>query len=293
MNIKKKICFIINPISGIGRQKTVEKLIDKLLDTSAFDHQLAYTEAPKHATLLATKAAREGFDIVVAVGGDGSVNEVAKGLINSQTAMGILPAGSGNGLARHLGIPMNLQKAISVLQTGKTERIDSIQFNEDFFVNVAGIGFDAHIGWQFSTYGKRGFSSYLKVIIRELLAFKTHPFELVIDGNLFHKNAYLVSFANGSQWGNNAFIAPTADIRDGIMDVVILKKFSSWMAIPIGFKLFSKKIHTVAAVELFKAKEVIVKQKSTIAHLDGEPVQCGQTIVVKVNPLSLNVIVPL
>lgn len=292
MNTRKKICFIINPISGIGKQKTVEKLIADLLDTDTFDHTIAYTEAPKHAVQLAKQAADAGFDIVVAVGGDGSVNEVAKGLIGTSTAMAILPAGSGNGLARHLGISMDLRKAIRSLQTDAVKTIDTIRFNNEHFVNVAGVGFDAHIGWEFAHFGKRGLSSYLKVVLRELSALKTQPFELIVDGIHLQRNAYLISFANGSQWGNNAFIAPFADVSDGIMDVVIIKKFSLLMSFFIAYKLFNKKINTSSSVEIIKARKVILKQQTHIAHIDGEPVESGQTIDITVNPLSLKVIVP-
>jgi diacylglycerol kinase (ATP) len=292
LNQKRKICFIINPISGIGRQKTIEQLITDVLDTASFDHTIVYTKAPKHATELAQKAASDGFDIIVAVGGDGSVNEVAKGLIGTEAAMAILPAGSGNGLARHLHIPLNLKQAMLLLQQGSRKKMDTIQFNDEHFVNVAGVGFDAHIGWEFSRFGKRGFSSYLKVITRELPALKTQRFELILNGRSMHTDAYLISFANGSQWGNNAYIAPLADITDGVMDVVIIKKFSWLKSIPLGYKLFRKKIHTATAVEIIKTKEVIVKQTNNIAHIDGEPIEAGQTILIKVNPLSLNVIVP-
>lgn len=293
MNRKKKICFIINPISGIGRQKTVEKLIPGLVDTSAFEYSIAYTQAPKHAIALAKQAAANGYDLVVAVGGDGSVNEVAKGLIGSPVAMGILPAGSGNGLARHLGIPMNLKKAILLLQTGTVKTIDSIKFNKESFVNIAGVGFDAHIGWEFSRFGKRGLSSYLRVIFRELSALKTQTFELLLDDERkIARNAYLIGFANGSQWGNNAYVAPFADVSDGIMEVVIIKKFPWMMAFLIAYKLFNKKINTSSAVEIFKARKVILNQSSAIAHIDGEPLESGTVIEIEVNPLSLNVIVP-
>jgi diacylglycerol kinase (ATP) len=292
LSTKKKICFIINPVSGIGKQKTVEKLIATLLDRTAFEYDIAYTRAPKHATTLAEQASANGFDVVVAVGGDGSVNEVARGLIGSSTALGILPAGSGNGLARHLGIPMNLKKAIHILQTGLPKAIDSIQFNKDYFVNIAGVGFDAHIGWEFSRFGKRGLSSYLKVILRELSNLKPQHFELSVDDIHLQRDAYLISFANGSQWGNNACIAPLADVSDGIMDVVILKKFSLPMSIQMAYKLFHKKIDTSSSVEIIKARKVILKQQNTIAHMDGEPVESGQTIEITVNPLSLHVIVP-
>ncbi|MES2590436.1 MAG: YegS/Rv2252/BmrU family lipid kinase [Bacteroidota bacterium] len=291
--MKKKICFIVNPISGVGRQKVMEKLIDQYLDRTLFDYEIVYTKAAKHATILSRQAVADGFNIVVAVGGDGSVNETAKGLIGSSAAMAIVPTGSGNGLARHLKIPLNLKKAMEVINLAKEVSIDSVQINNDTFINIAGVGFDAHIGWEFAKFGKRGFSSYLKVIARELPKYKAQDFELIIDGKTIKRNAFLISFANGSQWGNNAHIAPSADVSDGIMDISILKSFSFFNAISIGYRLFRKTMHLSPFLETIRSKEVIVKQShSTIAHTDGEPVELGNIISIKVNPLSLRVIVP-
>ncbi len=289
---KKSICFIVNPVSGIGRQKVIEKLIDEQLDRTLFDYEIAYTKAAKHAIQLSTEAASRKIDIVVAVGGDGSVNETAKGLLNTNSAMAIIPTGSGNGLARHLNIPLNLKKAMLVINKGKQTAIDTVQMNEEKFVNVAGIGFDAHIGWEFAKFGKRGFSSYLKVISREFPRYKAQDFELIIDGNSVTKNAYLISFANGSQWGNNAHIAPTADISDGLLDIAILKDFKFTNALSIGYRLFKRTIHQSAFLETIKVKEVIVRQQGTIAHIDGEPIEIGKELKIKINPLSLKVIIP-
>lgn len=289
---KKKICFIVNPISGIGRQKLIEKLIDEELDRQRADYEIVYTKAAKHATGLAKDAAQRGFDIVVAVGGDGSVNETAKGLVGTTTAMAILPAGSGNGLARHLKIPLKLKQAMHIIQSGKRVAIDTIRFNEETFVNVAGVGFDAHIGWEFAKFGKRGFASYLKVIRREFPKYKAQDFELEIDGTNFRKNAYLISFANGSQWGNNAYIAPEADISDGWMDVAILKDFKFHQGLSLGIKLFRKTLHTSSFLEVIKAKQVLLRQHGTIAHIDGEPLEIGQTIHISIQPQSLFVICP-
>ncbi len=292
MSTKKKICFIVNPVSGIGRQKVIEKLIDQLLDRTLFEYEIQYTKAAKHATELAKDAAARNFDIVVAVGGDGSVNETAKGLIGSKTAMAIIPTGSGNGLARHLKIPIDLKKAMDVINNGAITKVDSIRFNDETFVNVAGIGFDAHIGWEFAKFGKRGFSSYLKVILREFPKYKARKYELEIDGKTIYHEAFLISFANGSQWGNNAYIAPTADISDGVMDIAILKNFKFMSALSIGYRLFKGSLHQSAHLDIIKAKEVKVKQPSTIAHIDGEPIEIGNEIHIKVDSLSLNVIVP-
>lgn len=289
--MKKKICFIVNPISGVGRQKLIEKLIDECLDRMLYDYEIAYTKAAKHATELAGQAAAKGFDIVVAVGGDGSVNETAKGLIGTTTTMAIMPAGSGNGLARHLKIPLNLKKAMNIINAGKEKQIDTIQFNENPFVNIAGVGFDAHIGWEFAKFGKRGFSSYLRVIRKELPKYKAQDFELIIDGKTLQRKAFLISFANGSQWGNNAHIAPLADISDGVMDIVVLKDISFFSAISVGLGLFRKTLHRSSHLEIIKCKEAVIKQNKTIAHIDGEPIEAGKEIWVKVNPLSLKVLV--
>lgn len=292
MSQKKKICFIINPISGVGRQKVIEGLIDKYLDRSIYEYEVAYTKAAKHAIELSKEAVARNVDVVVAVGGDGSVNETAKGLAGSDTAMAIIPTGSGNGLARHLKIPMDLKKAMTVLNAMNIKAIDTIRINDERFVNVAGIGFDAHIGWEFAKFGKRGFSSYVKVITRELPKYKAQDFELTIDGKTITKNAYLISFANGSQWGNNAKIAPEADISDGIMDIAILKDFRFISAFSIGIKLFRGTLHDSSYLEVIKAKEVIVHQKGNIAHIDGEPIETGNELRIKVEPLSLKVIIP-
>ncbi|HEX8515499.1 MAG TPA: diacylglycerol kinase family protein [Bacteroidia bacterium] len=290
--MKKKICFIVNPISGVGRQKLIEKLIDESLDRTIYEYQIVYTRAAKHAIELAREAAFNRTDVVVAVGGDGSVNETAKGLVNTQTAMAIIPTGSGNGLARHLMIPLKLKKAMEIINRGKTTMIDTIRLNDETFVNVAGIGFDAHIGWEFAKFGKRGFSSYVKVILREFPKYKAQDFELVIDGKSTTKNAYLISFANGSQWGNNACIAPGADISDGIMDIAVLKDFNLFTGILIGYRLFQKTLHLSSHLETIRAKEVIVRQKGNIAHIDGEPIECGKELKIKVDHLSLKVIIP-
>ena len=288
--MKKKICFIINPVSGIGKQKVVEKLVVQHLDLSLFDYKIVYTDAPKHATLLARQAAAEQYDIVAAVGGDGSVNEVSAGLIGTTTAMAILPAGSGNGLARHLNIPLDLPKAIHLLNSGKPVAIDTIRLNDFTFANVAGVGFDAHIGHQFARYGKRGFSSYIKIVLRELKKYKAQEYELIIDGKSVFKKAFLISFANGSQWGNNAYIAPVADISDGVMDICILSNVNWSSGISVAWHLFRKKLHLTQQLEIIKAKEVTVIQKGSIAHIDGEPIETGNSISLKVNPMSLLVV---
>ena len=290
--IKKKIYFIVNPISGFGKQKIIEKLVEQHLDHSLFQSEIVYTKAAKHATELARQAAINNYDIVVAVGGDGSINEIGRGLIGTETALAIVPAGSGNGLARHLNIPLNIEKAIQVINQLKEIRVDTIQFNEEHFFNIAGIGFDAFINAKIAKLSKRNFFAYFKVIAQEFYKYKEQNFEIVINGKTHNKKAFLICFANGAQWGYNSFISPLADNKDGLIDIAILKDVSIFNVLKLAFQLLNKTIHLSPHLEIIKAKEVTIKQLMNDAHIDGESVEIGNTIAVKVNPLSLKVIIP-
>jgi len=289
---KKKICFIVNPISGFGKQKIIEKLIKQHLNLSIFDYKIDYTKAAKHATELTKQAVADNYDIVVAVGGDGSINEIGRGLIGTNTALAIIPAGSGNGLARCLNIPLNLVKAIAVINKGKEKRIDTFQFNNEHFFNIAGIGFDAFIGAKIAKLSNRGFSSYFKLIAQEFYKFKEQNFEIIIDGKSQHKSAFLICFANGPQWGFDSYISPHADNTDGLIDIAILKDVSIFNVLKLVYKLLNKTIHKSPNLEIIRAGEVTIKQISNLAHVDGESVEIGNTILLKVHPLSLKVIVP-
>ncbi len=291
-SIKRKIVFIINPISGVGKQKAIEKLIDNFLDKEQFDVKIEYTQRRGHATEIATDAVKNNFDIVVAVGGDGSVNEIGRGLVNTSVALGIIPAGSGNGLARHLGIPLDHSKAIKSLNTGKISTIDSMKINDNFCAGIAGVGLDAHIGWKFSEFGKRGLSSYIKVFLKEFFSYKKNEYSILIDGKNYKREAMLISLANSSQFGNNAYISPTADITDGLIDVCILKPFPKILTPYLAFLMFNKTITGSSYMEIIRGKNISIIQNNDQAHIDGEPLILGKTINAIINPLSLNVVVP-
>jgi len=291
--MKRKILFIINPISGTGKKKIVEKKIKEYLDFEQFDYKIQYTNAPRHAIALA-KSAIGKYDIVVAVGGDGSVNEVSNGLIGSSTALGIIPAGSGNGFARHMKIPLQISKAIKLLNKHSIQTVDAISINSEYFVNVAGLGFDAHIAHQFEKFGKRGFISYLQLVFSEYLNYKPEKYTLQIDGKTIEREAFLVSFANSTQFGNAAHIAPTAKIDDGQLKVCILKQFPAYKALFIGLRLFLKNIHKSKYMETISCKELIYKKKGEILpHMDGEAVIFKNDLNLKVLPLALKVICPI
>ena len=289
----KRILFIINPVSGIGKHKVEEGLITQRLDRTLYIPEIIYTNAAGHATEISRKASTDGVDIVVAVGGDGTVNETAAGLVGTATAMAIVPAGSGNGLARHLKIPMNVKRAIDIINRGKILKIDTATINDQLFVNLAGVGFDASVAKKFSEAGTRGFSTYLRITNNSYKQYEPKQYTLVIDGKVFKRRALLISFANSSQFGNNTSIDPAASINDGYIDVCIVGKMPYWKALLYSPLLFLKKFDQTRYVEIIRAKEVVLKRKKgKTIHLDGDPKTMGKELTMRINPLSLNVIVP-
>ncbi len=290
--MSKKILFLINPISGIGKQKTIERYIESELDLKKLDINIQYTEYKGHARELAAKAIGV-YDAVVAVGGDGTVNEVASRLVDTDTALAIVPTGSGNGLARYLNIPMRIHKAIQSLNYFVEKRIDTMKVNQFCSVNVAGIGFDAHISHNFEGKKLRGPLGYLQLITTEFANYQSENYQLTIDNKSFDRKAFLISFANSSQYGNNIHIAPNAQIDDGWIDVSIIHDFPKINAPAMVFSLLDKSINKNDNDEVVRAKEIQIEHPSELkAHIDGEPVFLGTKAIIKIKPLSLKVIVP-
>jgi len=289
----RRIFFIVNPISGSGKQRAIERLIEKHLDLNSNSFKVVFTEYRGHATELTREAISDGAGIVVAVGGDGTVNEVGRGLVGTETALAVIPTGSGNGLARHLGLPMNFRRAIEVINRAKRKKIDTATLNNRFFVSVAGVGFDAHIARKFDQTTKRGFISYFNIATSSYRNYKPRSYKISIDGQMVKRKALFISFANSSQFGNNVSLDPGAEIDDGLIDVCIVKKIPFWKAILISPLFFIKKFDKTPYIEIIKAKEVILKRKKgKYVHLDGDPGKEGKSFIIKVHPLSLQVIIP-
>ncbi len=289
----EKILFIVNPVSGSGRQKRIGGLIERYLDKSRYQSRIHFTERKGHAIELAKAAVAEGVTVVVAVGGDGTVNEVGQGLVGSKTALAIIPTGSGNGLARHLKIPRNFRKALGIINQGKRYTIDTATLNGSFFVNVAGVGFDAHVARKFEKTTQRGFLSYFSISTSAYTRYRPKKYTITVDGNVFIRRALMVSFANSSQFGNNTTIAPKATLDDGLIDVCILRKLPFWKITLLSPLVFTKQFDKTPYLEIIQGKEVTVtRKKGKYIHLDGDPVKEGRSFAVKVHPLSLQVIVP-
>ncbi len=283
-----KICFIINPISGKGRAKGIAELIEKYLDKSKFTYEILYTTAKGDATRLSKDASEKGLDLVIAVGGDGTVHEVGKALIHTNTALGIIPAGSGNGLALHCNIPTDPKKAIELINRMTLHDIDTIQVDMDHYLNMAGIGFDAHIAWRFAEHGKRGLFNYIKLILFDYFSYKNNEYNLTIDGKTISRQSFLISFANSAQYGNNFRISPHSKINDGYLDVVILHPFSTWSAPSMLFNLLRSQPSKY--IEIIPAKEVIIHGGPFKAHMDGEPATFNKDACLKINPNSLKLL---
>lgn len=288
---KTKVLFIINPISGTGRQKVIEKLLEKHLNINKFDYDITYTQRAKHAIEIA-KEAKDKYDIIAAVGGDGSVNEIGCELIDSNTALAIIPVGSGNGLARHLKIPLNIKKAIETIKQLKKTTIDVVKINEGYFLGTAGTGFDARIGWLFSQSKKRGFWTYFKITVKEYFNYSEGDYDITIDGKKFITKALLVTFANSNQYGNNAFISPNSKLDDGLIRIMILKKFPLIYSLNFAYKLFTKKITTFKYIKELKGTNISIFPPMKELHIDGEPALTEKGVKLTIQPLALKIIVP-
>ena len=289
---KKKIVFIINPKAGAKSKVNVADIIKSTI-SGELDYEIIYWEHLAQWPEIKTKILTNNYDIAVAVGGDGTVNQLARTLINTNISLAILPKGSGNGLARHLTIPLETKKAVELLTNGKEISIDSGFINDEAFFCTSGIGFDAHIGTLFAENKTRGFFTYLKMTLSELIKYQSQEYLLTLNGMQIKRKAFLITFANASQYGNNVYIAPKADIKDGMIDICILKPFKFWDVPGIGWRLFNKTAHRSSFIEMHKASAVeIIRSAEGPIHFDGEPLTMGAKIQIEIKPASLKVIVP-
>lgn len=268
----ERIFLIINEFAGHKQAAKVVESVVPFLRKSGKAVEYSFTNHPGHATELAAQASAAGFDLVVAVGGDGTVNETALGLIGTETPMGIIPMGSGNGLARELGISMNMRKSARTLIDGNTLHLDVCTLNSQRFLCTSGIGFDALVADKMSKASSRGFLKYVQLVVQESIYFKPVAVKLIIDGKTVETSVFLITFANASQFGNNAFIAPGASMTDGLIDVIVVRKFAKiWMPL-FAIALFSKMVPVLPFVDCFKAKKIELEVANTpYYHFDGEP----------------------
>ncbi|TGE28298.1 diacylglycerol/lipid kinase family protein [Hymenobacter metallicola] len=288
-----RICFLVNPNSGTNRRQDVPALIARYLPGEAVAYEVRLTQYAGHAVELARQAAADGFRIVVAVGGDGTVNEVGRGLLGTAAALGILPRGSGNGLARHLRVPLALPEAIRQLATPAFQRIDVGYINERAFFCTAGLGFDAHVSKCFAVAGTRGLGTYVQVALREYRRYQPTPIQVTMQGNTLATNCYMLAFANAAQYGNNAYIAPLADIADGLLDLCLIDALPLRRAVRVGIGLALGNLPASGAAVYHTCSQVRVQAARALGfHVDGDYVGDAREFDVRLEPLALEVAVP-
>jgi YegS/Rv2252/BmrU family lipid kinase len=288
----KNISFIVNPRAGSGQTLALEKMIRQYAGAHHDSFDIHYTQAQGHATELAAAHAREGYDIIVAVGGDGTINEVARGLVGTATTMGIVPKGSGNGLARHLGIPLNTAQAVNALFNSEELAIDVFRVNGKLSLNVSGIGFDGHVTNLFGVKSGRGLLGYVTVTVQEFTTFR--EFTAVIDTNdsRFSRNAFIIAIANSSQYGNNAYIAPAASVCDGLLHVNFLKKIPLYR-MDFVYDFFAGRVGNSPYSEIIETAGMKITTSSPIPfHVDGEPAGTSDHFDIALTPGALRILYP-
>ena len=288
----KNIAFIVNPNSATKNKRHIVKQIDKLLDRNLWTANIVYTEYSGHATELALQYAQLGFDAVVAVGGDGTVSEVASGLRDTDTALGIIPVGSGNGLARHLNIPLRIQKAIEMLNNAEVITVDYGLVNDRPFFCTCGTGFDALISEDFAHASKRGLHTYIEKIVQDFFKYVPQHYTLTGENINLETDAFLITFANANQWGNSAYIAPKASVQDGLMDICIATDISLASTPALAVKLFNKTIDTSKHVTTIRTDKIHLKRENAGPfHADGDPIEIGTEIDIQIIHDGLKVLV--
>ena len=288
----KRIVFIVNPISGTTTKKRVPEVIAATIDKEQFDYEIVYTEYAGHAFELAAKARDAGADIVVAVGGDGTVNEIGRALVHSNTALAIIPCGSGNGLARHLLLPINVKRSIEIINACEIHALDYGIINDHPFFCTCGMGFDAFVSMKFAEAGKRGIATYVETVLREGLSYEPETYEIIDAEGVTRHKAFLISCANASQYGNNAYIAPQASMSDGMMDIIIMEPFDVLDAPQISIDMMNKTLDKSSKIKTFKCDRLrIRRQREGVIHYDGDPVMSGKEVEVRLIPKGIKIVV--
>ncbi len=289
---RKHLVFIINPCAGVRRNKLIQDAVEAGLDRNQYSYDLQYTQYAKHGIELAAAAAKEGAYAVVAVGGDGSVNDIVNGLQGSSTALAIIPAGSGNGMARTLKIPKNIHQAIAIINRNNTAMMDIAYANDRLFVSNAGVGFEALISEKFTHSRRRGLAVYSWLVVKHLWQYQPLEWQIEIDGKKITECAFIVTVANGQQFGYNFHIAPTADWQDGLLDLVIVKKFPLALGVPIAIRSLNGTLLQSPYVRHFRGKEITISHpKLKLVQTDGDAHECTSSIHFKIVPHAQKIFV--
>ncbi|MEG1497883.1 MAG: diacylglycerol kinase family protein [Bacteroidales bacterium] len=291
---RKKVVFIINPLSGLGRHRVVEKLVEKHIDKTIYDYYVKYISPSMNMESLARLAAEDGCNVVVAVGGDGSVNAVARGIFGTKATLGIIPVGSGNGLANFLGISLHIKEALEVLNEHHTMLIDTLMVEGERVLSIAGVGYDAVIAEKMKRTKIRGFAAYMRFAIEAFVRYKPKYYKIEYGEKKITTKALFIAFANSNQFGYRRPISPDAKIDDGLMNVCIVEKPPVYLVSWVGFNLFfHHHLFGTQYIKSFTTDRVKISQrKARIMNIDGEAVKMPKVFTIEVEPKSISVIVP-
>ncbi|MEG0010573.1 MAG: diacylglycerol kinase family lipid kinase [Muribaculaceae bacterium] len=293
MEERRKILAIINPISGTTNKEYMPQTITDTIDTSIYQLKIRFSQRPGHATDLTKRAIDEGYYAVLAIGGDGTVNEIASALRDSNTALGIIPCGSGNGLARHLNIPLNAEKALNIINENNIQSLDYCTANEHPFFCTCGVGFDAHISEKFAQSKKRGPLTYFQTTLGEYLKYRSQVYSIETNDRTITEKAFVIACGNASQYGNNAFIAPHASMQDGLIDVTVILPFTPLDTAMLGLLLFTKHLDQDTNIQTFRTNALTIRRpKPGVMHIDGEPIMMNEDIHIECHHSGIRIFLP-
>ena len=291
---KRKYLTIINPHSGTSRKTSIPELAYNILSENGSELYFVYTNEQGHVAQIIDNVATQGFDVVIGVGGDGTINEVADAVRPTDMTMGIIPMGSGNGLARSLDIPMDPEAALEVIRKGYIKRIDCCEANGIPFFVTFGVGFDAQVTASYDQKSFRGPLSYVISTVDQFIKHKSSLYRLHINGEMIEQKAFLVTCANADQYGNNAIIAPEAELDDGLFDVVVIRAMSLLKAPQVAISLFTKRVDESASIDIYRTDHLIIeREEADYAQVDGELLELGCRIEITIQKQQLPILVPL
>lgn len=290
----RSIVVIVNPIAGVRPKDVIPGIVREVLPSDMFDVEIRYTEYAGHASEIAKEAVAKGIDTVVAIGGDGTINETAKSLIGSETALGIVPMGSGNGLARHIQIPLELSRALEVVRQGHRDKIDYGDVNGHIFFCTAGVGFDAVVSHEFAEKKGRGPINYAKSAIEVFASYNPMTYSIYTDDGTVCEKAFLIAIGNAAQWGNNAFITPRASMTDGLLDITLVKPFPVVEAPQMAMQLFAGNLDENQHVKTLRSENIriVLPEPNSVVHVDGEPFELDGILNIRIHKAGLYVLTP-
>ncbi|MCM1292352.1 MAG: diacylglycerol kinase family lipid kinase [Bacteroides sp.] len=290
---QKRALLIINPISGTGKKKGLDEKVATYLRECDIAIDACWTKASGDATTLARKAVEEGYDMVIAAGGDGTINETAIALCGTGVTLGIIPCGSGNGLARHLNIPVDIDGSLKVIRQIRAEDIDYGMVNGRPFFCTFGVGFDAAVSHKFAMAKHRGKMTYIKKTFQEFVHFKPERYIIKANGEVITEQAFVVAVCNASQYGNNAYIAPNASITDGKLDITIIHYGNLLSTALVGIDLMAGTINKNFLIHTLRTDSLeLVREAAGPAHIDGEPLILDKTLEIRCHNRQLRILTP-